>query len=159
MRMLDASSIIHAWDEYPASKFLKLWEWLKKLIEKGDLTICSVAFEEVVANSPECAEWLDAAEIQKFPVTNAILIEANRIKQILGIVGDKFHTDGVGENDLIIIATAKHHQATLMSDEAIQTSLPANKSRYKIPAACALGTVSVDCVKFSRFFKASNETF
>ena len=92
-------------------------------------------------------------------ISNAILQDAKRIKDLLGIMGDNYHAKGVGENDLLIIATARLHGAELVSDENRQTNLPQVSSRRKIPAVCVMESVSVVCINFIDYIKASGEVF
>lgn len=120
MHLFDASSIIHAWDNYPVENFPPLWNWLAERIDHGEFGIPSVAFEEVKKKAPECAKWLEENAITKHPLTGEILTEAFRIKNLLGIEEDNYHPKGVGENDLIIIATARIADATLVSEEGRQ---------------------------------------
>jgi predicted nucleic acid-binding protein len=108
MRVFDASSMIYAWDNYPVQQFPGLWKWMAGQIGAGELAMPSVALEEVAHKAPECAEWLKACDIEVLEINNAILQDAMRIKNLLGIVGDKYG-GGVGENDLLIIATASAH--------------------------------------------------
>ena len=53
MRVLDASSIIYGWDNYPPVQFPKLWVWVAGRIEAGELAIPRVALDEVVHKAPE----------------------------------------------------------------------------------------------------------
>lgn len=109
--------MIHAWDNYPVTQFPGLWDWLAQQIEQGQLLMAQVAVEEVEHKAPECMVWLRDAGLQKQPITQAILLEALRIKTLLGIVEDRYGGGG-DENDLLIIATAKLHGHTLVSNEA-----------------------------------------
>jgi hypothetical protein len=78
---------------------------------------------------------------------------------LLGIVDDAYHSSGVGENDLLIIATARVHKAELVSDEKRQTALPKEPTKRKIPAVCAMKEVNVLCMNFIEFIKRSDEIF
>lgn len=118
----------------------------------------SVAVKEVEKKTPECGEWLKAVELGVFEIDNAILTEALRIKAVLGIAGDKYG-GGVGENDLLIIATAVRTNAELVSDEKRQNNLPALPYNYKIPAVCGLSEVSVPCISFIDYIKRSQQVF
>jgi hypothetical protein len=65
----------------------------------------------------------------------------------------------VGENDLLIISTAKVHRVELVSDEEKQLNLPQILSKRKIPAVCAMSEVAVSCINFLEFIKQSGEVF
>jgi predicted nucleic acid-binding protein len=159
MQVLDASSIIHAWDNYPINQFPGLWEWISTQIEEDLLTISEVAFEEVHAKVPECADWLKECEIDRLKIDNDILDEAMRIKGLLGIDGDQYHAKGVGENDILIIATASVHGVGLISDEGRQQHELGNLARSKIPKVCQMEEVRVHCSSFIELIKGSEAVF
>jgi predicted nucleic acid-binding protein len=159
MRVLDASSIIYAWDNYPPAIFPPLWFWMGQCMREGHLKIPSVAFDEVRHKAPECAVWMLDQPIMRLPMTEAILLDAMRIKNLIGVVADRYHPKGVGENDLFIIATARAHQATLVSDEERQLILPLEPTKVKIPAVCVKPDVDVQCESFLEFLKQANQVF
>jgi len=159
MHVFDASSIIHAWDNYPIGNFPPLWQWLAEQIEAGEFAIPEVALEEVAKKAPECGDWLKDHEITVLPLTNAVLQQAVAIKHLLGIVEDEYHAKGVGENDIFIIATAKVAGTTLISDEGRQFRLPDVMSKCKIPAVCDLDEVSIECIPFIELIKGSGAIF
>jgi len=66
---------------------------------------------------------------------------------------------GVGENDILIIATARAHGAELVSDEGTQTKLPDVMANMKIPAVCDMAAVSVPCISFVKYIKRSDVIF
>ena len=158
MLVLDASSTLYAWDNYPPEQFPSLWIWLEQQVTTGELAIAAVALEEVGHKSPECAVWLKARKINVLSVTQVILMDALCIKGLLGIEGEAYGS-GVGEKDLIIIATARAHDAEILTDEGRQPSLPKHGRSYKIPAVCALPEVKVRCLSFVEYFKRSQEVF
>jgi predicted nucleic acid-binding protein len=158
MRVLDASSALYAWDNYPIEQFPSLWLWLGSQIAAGDLQISSVAFEEVERKSPECAAWLETENVSVHNVDQEILLDAVRIKALLSIEGERFG-GGVGENDLLIIAAARSKGAVLITDERRQPDLPRVKANYKIPAVCGLQTVEVSCLTFLEYLKKSKVIF
>jgi len=159
MQVFDASSMIYAWDNYPVRQIPGLWEWIAIQIEEKKLVMPNVAFEEVANKTPDCGEWLNHNDLKQLAISNAILQDAMRIKGMLGIVDDNYHPNGVGENDILIIATARAHRAELVSDEERQPTLPKKPSKSKIPAVCAMAKISVPCINFIEFIKRSNEIF
>lgn len=159
MRDVDASSIVYGWDNYPITQFPALWDWVAEQITEQQLSISRIAYDEVVIVSPECADWLRQNNILRKDVTNEVITTAMEIKDQLGIQNDNFHPNGVSENDLFIIATAKVSGVQLISDENKQTTLPPTLPRYKIPAVCALQSVAVPCINFVEYIKQSNRRF
>ncbi len=159
MHVFDASSIIHAWDNYPIENFPPLWEWMAGQVASGEFAIPQVALEEVVKKSPDCGEWLKDCGITVLPLTNAVLQQAVAIKHLLGIVEDEYHVKGVGENDIFIIASTKVAGTTLVSDEGRQFRLPDVMSKCKIPAVCDLDEVNIECISFIELIKGSGAIF
>lgn len=138
MLAFDASSIIHAWDNYPEKQFPPLWKWISDNIENGEFVMAQVAFEEVKKKSPDCATFLKGADLKQVKMNNAIAQEAVRIKGRLGIQNEEYHPDGVGENDIYIIATAKSKIWNLCRKKADKPSNPARTadSRFRVCAGC-----------------------
>jgi hypothetical protein len=159
MQVFDASSMIYAWDNYPIRQFPGLWDWMATQIEKRNLVMPSVAFDEVAEKTPDCGQWLKENSLERLQINNTILQDAMRIKELLGIAADKYHPKGVGENDIFIIATARLHGAELVSDEERQPTLPTEPSKKKIPAVCAMREVNVPCINFIEFIKRSDAVF
>jgi predicted nucleic acid-binding protein len=159
MQVFDASSMIYAWDNYPVRQFPGLWDWMAAQIEEKRLAMATVAFEEVEHKAPECGEWLKENNLERLPISNAILLDALRIKGLLGIAGDNYHAKGVGENDILIIATTRDQGAELVSDEGKQTVLPLELSKCRIPAVCGMAGVSVTCINFIEYVKRSEVVF
>lgn len=159
MYTFDASSVLHAWDNYPIENFPPLWDWLEEQIIASQFTIPQVAYEEVARKSPECGKWLKEKGIKILPLSNESLQQAMAIKHLLGIDEDNYHPKGVGENDLLIIAIAKISGLQLVSDEGRQFGLPKVMSKCKIPAVCALPDVDVPCIQFIELIKQSGAIF
>jgi len=128
-------------------------------IAEKKLVMPTVAFDEVENKIPECAAWLRDNHIKQFPITNAIIQQALLIKHLLGIVEDNYHSKGVGENDIFIIATESVNDLGLVSDEGRQQKLPDIASKRKIPAVCTMVEVGVPCLNFIEFIKRSKVVF
>ncbi len=157
--MFDASAIIDGWEHYPVDQFPGLWMWISSEIKNGNILISKVAFDEVKKKYSECANWIDDNDIQKVEVSKGILKFSLAIHKLLGIEGDNYG-NGVGENDIIIISSAKSMEAILISNEKVQTNLPQTKKKnYKIPAVCKMEDVGIECINFLEFIKKSKQIF
>lgn len=154
----DASGIIHAWDEYPLHKFPPFWAWIELRVRNGECRISEEAFREVEHKYPECATWLKERDIQRIPLNDEILRQANEIKDLLEIEEEEFGS-GVDENDLFVIATAKIEAETILTTEARQNNLPQKMKNYKIPAVCEMDQVSVPHLNVREWILASEEVF
>jgi len=154
MYSFDASSMIHAWDNYPIKNTLfdSLWGWVAEQVECENFSMSKIALDEVTQKTPECGKWLKDNNMKKHEITPDILVHAKSMKDLLEIEEDAYGS-GVGENDLLIIATTKELGLTLVSEESIQEILPQKKSKYKIPAVCALPEVHVPCINFTDLIK------
>lgn len=159
MPAIDASSMIHAWDNYPITNFPKLWDWLAAEVTAKTFYLPNAAFTEVGHKLADCCTWLNDCKCDVVKESNPILQAALNIKQVLGIQNDQYHQDGVDENDVLIIATARVNGHMLISNENRQPTLPANLKRYKIPAVCSHANVGVTCNNFIEYLKASGKVF
>lgn len=118
-----------------------------------------VALDEVVGVSPDCHAWLNSNNIKTIKISNDIVQEAVRIKSLLNIISDQYHPNGVGENDLLIIAAARINNVPLISIEAKQNILPRKLEKLKIPAVCGMNTINVTCIDFLAYIKNSGVVF
>ena len=159
MQMLDASSIIYAWDNYPEPQFPPLWRWLGTQIRIKRLTISQCAFDEVKKKIPECASWLVLHNIEIYDINDQILQVALQIKTLIKVDAENYNPKGVGANDVLIIATARVLGASLLSNEGVQALVPTNLSRCKIPAVCAMPAVRVECMSFLDYIKRSKAVY
>lgn len=159
MRMFDASSMLHAWEEYLPGQLLTLWDWLGEQVQAQEISLLSEAMKEVTDRSPDCACWLRANGLRVLQVSPSVASAAMDIKRLLRISDDQYHPKGVDENDILIIAAAQVHGVELISNENQQPRLPQDMRHYKIPAVCALPAVSVVCLSFRDYLAASGQVF
>ncbi|MEO7496692.1 MAG: DUF4411 family protein [Massilia sp.] len=158
MLVFDASSTLYAWDNYPIHQFPRLWDWLGQLVSRREIAFAAVAYLEIHYKAPDCSAWLEQEKAYTIDVTNAIAQAALAIQRVLGIAHDDYGS-GVDENDIFVIATAKTHKCSLVSDEAVQALPPKNKKKYKIPLVCSMPEVGVSCMNFVSFLKQSGAVF
>ncbi len=159
MHVLDASSIIHAWDNYPIEQFPGLWGWLKVETQSHQLAIPTVALEEVGHKYPECAQWLIDKAIKRLPMERDVVLAALHIKQLVGIAGDKYNPKWVDENDIFIIATAQFYGGVLITNESRQFGKQSDSTKRKIPAACQMRGINVVQLNFIEYIQQSEQVF
>ena len=160
MLVLDASSIVYGWDNYPIRLFPKVWDALARSIGSNKMTMARVALQEVGHVSPDCAKWLhDESGLAPVEMDNNILKMSKSIKNLLEIKNDTYGPKGVDENDIFIIATARSLNATLISNEAMQLIRPSKLSNCKIPYVCAMPEVNVECINFLELLNRSKKPF
>jgi len=159
----DASAIVYLWDNYPIQNphFDSIWKWFSNHVEQENFIISDVAINEVrqkilydaiLKTVPKSADFIAILNIiTVFKKVPADLLTAQKIKNILEIEEDKYHSKGVGENDLLIIANAKRTCSILVTNEKRQDDVITIKIRakYKIPAVCNLDTVGVENINLA----------
>ncbi|NHZ85143.1 MAG: DUF4411 family protein [Planctomycetia bacterium] len=159
MVAFDASSMIHAWDNYPLENFPPLWEWIATEIASENIVLPQIAFEQIEKKAPDCGKWLKDNSVHRIKESNDILTEASRIKGLLGIIDEGYSSKGVDEPDIFIIATSKVHDIQLISNERRQFILPQVIANYKIPAVCSLPSVAISCLDFIQFIRNTGTVF
>jgi len=157
MLVFDTSSIVHAWDNYPIDQFPSLWTWLAGEFDSRNICLSEVVLGEVEEVSPDCHTWLGNQDVNYLPISDQIATEAVGYKALLEI-GAHFG-GGVGENDLFIVATARVYGVELVTNEALQKTLPKTKANYKIPALCAMQEVKVTSCNFLDYLRRSKVVF
>ena len=156
---LDASSILHAWDNYPLNQFPNLWKWLGVQLNRRHMSIAAVALQEVEFVDRACSRWLKGHGAWALPIDMSVLQGAQLIKNLLNIVGDAYNAKGVNENDLLIIACAKQHGVQLITNEGLQFMAPQAPAKRKIPSVCDLPAVQVAHQNFLQYLVASQQVF
>lgn len=158
MLAFDASSLIHAWDNYPQTHFPAVWDWIADQFSSGEFEVSRVAYDEVGHKAPECIDWLRGKGVTPIEIDNAAIVEANHIKAVLGIVNEQYGS-GVDENDILIIALAKTRGREVVTEENRQTNPPTLMRNSKIPAVCWHTDVNVGCPNFIEVIRRSQIVF
>lgn len=67
----DASSMIHAWDNYPIENplFESLWDWMGEKVQSQEFVISKIAFDEVAHKIPDGGIWLKDNNVKIFELT------------------------------------------------------------------------------------------
>lgn len=103
--LIDASSLVHAWDNYPIENFPRFWDWIESQFNADSLLISRIAYDEIGHVSPDCHQWLKKIDVDTIEVGNDIVSKALVVRQAVGVVEDNYHPKGVDENDVLIINT------------------------------------------------------
>lgn len=148
--LIDASSAIHGWEHYPIELFPDLWQWLAEQIEYGEIQCIQLIMQEIKHKLPECFDWLESYQIEIIPIDDPITQKASEIGGSLGLDGSSYHSKGIDENDIFLIATAAVTNNAVISNEAIQLKPPDNIQKSKIPLVCK--GQSVQCYSFLAYF-------
>lgn len=157
--LIDASSILHLWKNYPINQFPKLWEWMGNQINQDRIMSIDVILDEVIDDA--CLEWFNNPDhkIKHVDISeNEKIAEAQRIKQIIGIQGElRLTGKGIGDNDLELIATASLSSRTVITEESVQASEPIKPIKYKIPLVCK--KAGIKFIHFLELIKSSQKIF
>ncbi len=156
MYVMDASAMIHAWDNYPVEieGFSSVWDSMQNLMEQEVIVFAKANYQEIQYNSKDCYDWLKDVGPTVAAPSNSIIKAILQIKTLLGIEGDSYHAKGVDEGDLFAIATAKVYGYTLVNNEALQPGEQQNKKKYKIPKVCQLPQVGVESISVLDLIKS-----
>ena len=158
MYVFDASSMIDAWEYYPKEQFPTVWTWLAVEITNNHLSMIERVVQEVANKLPDCEKWLKKIGLKPIEISDRITQKADEIKHSLDINNSEYHSKGVNENDLLIIAHAAIAKKILVTEEGVQINKPEEeKRRYKIPAVCDKHRIK-HCA-FIDFLKDSKKTF
>lgn len=158
-KLIDASSAIYAWDNYPIEIFGTLWcRFIGQQIKSGLIKITETNIKEVEKSSPDCYKWLKENNISSLRATNNEIQEVNKLSSRLGIQNSKYRA-GVNYNDLLLIATAYTNEREVITNEACQPSRPKVKANYKIPLVCMeICCPPIKTFSFIKWLKDKNPT-
>lgn len=134
---------------YPPENFPTFYDRIREPLLTLNIHLIEPVFDEI-RKEPEEKEnpeklagdslqiWLQriADEKEGFVITPTQTIN-ERVDQLSTEYSSNAKTrKGVSQNDLLLIATAKDHNLTIVTQEAKQRQRPKKKARYKIPLVC-----------------------
>ena len=155
IHLIDASSILRVWNACPPEAHPDLWAWIAKRIAARNFQIIDAIDAEVKVAVPECHAWLHASGINVISTEGRIELRASEIAASLGIVGNNYG-DGVGWNDLLLIAAAEEINARVVSEEGRQKEDARREGwNCKIPAVCEM--LGISCVSLVWLIRRSGK--
>lgn len=153
---VDSSVFITAWyKQYPPRIFKPLWDLIAQHNEK--LVLLKPIFDEIEPMTSDDRKrplklkqerfalrlWLETNRFPVMEVSHDMNCESLRLEKEYQI---RNFGKGANQNDVMLIACAKLLDMTVVTFEEVQTTLPAEKRRYKIPAIC--NEQNVRCIDF-----------
>lgn len=126
----DTSAIIGAWRRrMPPDVFPSFWVKLDALIQHGDLACNEEVRREIRRKDDEIKAWLDARDHCVHETTAEIWAAAQEITRVFPMLAKAGTTKS--EGDPFVIAFARVHGLTVITDEGIGTG-----NVVKIPNVC-----------------------
>lgn len=109
---------------------------MEQNIKNKNFVFPQPTIEELKKKQKDFFDYLKKNNAVEIPLNEAILKEGLQIKNSLEITSNNYHKKGVGENDILIIATAKLNNHILITEEGYQKNSPQQKRKFKIPLVC-----------------------
>ena len=156
MFVIDSSSLVNAWDNYPVDKFPSFWNWLGSELSSGHVLIPVVVEQEVKFKFPDIYDYMTSLSYSPVPVDVSIVSYSMILKKVIGVEEDQYGPKGVDENDIFVIASAHCKDMILISDEGVQFTVPKNLANCKIPMVCQLAEENIECIKLIDFINRSS---
>ena len=124
--LIDASSIIHGWENYPFRQFPGLWKWIATKIEEKTIYMLKENFLEVENKAPDCVAWLAGNNLHIKKLSSTVIEIAKEIQNDLGIEDLRLNIKGVNENDIYLIASAKYEEVDVITNESLTNPTPSS---------------------------------
>ena len=166
--VIDSSSLIRIGEVYPKTCF-GVNSWVMEMINKGVVIVIPKIRDELkrISEDPKKKIKVEIQEIYedvrkvldnlpKKSVFNdtEIADTASEIERELGL--SDIEEYGLSDEDLFLIASAKVHRSTVVTEELVQQGNFPNEY-YKIPRACEI--VGVNCVNLFGLFESEKVFF
>ncbi|WP_419812565.1 DUF4411 family protein [Bacterioplanoides sp.] len=158
MYVIDSSSLVSAWDNYPFEQFPQFWQWFKEQVVSTEIYIPEVVVDEVSYKFPDCGEYVKGFTTP-LAIDAKIISYAMTLKSVIGVNEDHYHPKGVDENDLLIISSAFCTGRILITDEHYQVAPPKEKSKAKIPLVCKMAVEEIRWTNLISYIRESGQIF
>jgi len=164
MYVFDTSSIRSLQHFYP-SVFKKIWDDLEILAQAGTIISTREVFNELErqAITAEVQKWVkDHKSLFTTPSASELqfVSEIFKIKHFQGLIGAQQRLKGMPVADPFVIACAKRHNATVVTEEGWKRPSPPlipKPDAAKIPNVCA--HFRIQCIDLEEFMHQQGWTF
>jgi Domain of unknown function (DUF4411) len=155
--VFDTSSINNLKFFYP-NVFKSVWIGLDALVKSGELISTREVWNEVKGNEIDIHinQWLkERKQIFTTPSPDELRFVSQilRIPHFQSLIGEKQRLKGTPVADPFIIACAKIHQGTVVTEER------GKPNAAKIPNVCMHPSVNVPCINLETFMQKQGWTF
>lgn len=154
--VFDTSSLSRLKHFFPAV-FKTIWAGLDELVKSGSLISTREVFNEITDRGeadPHVDAWLKARkEIFTTPTSAELQFVAQifQIPHFQSLIGEKQRLAGLPVADPFVIACAKVHQGTVVTEEKLKPQAA------KIPNVC--GHFGISCVNLEQFMQQQGWSF
>ena len=151
---LDADVLITAWNVYyRPQNFPSFYKELATKLPKSSVYVKEIFSEirvtENIYNGIDLRTWIQNHKISIIRLSsNSDILKKSFELQIKYEVREG--SNGVKNNDLLLIAFAKAHKLTVVTYEGKQKEVPGEKCNYKIPLVCK--KEGVRCINPTKLF-------
>ncbi|MBC6444999.1 MAG: DUF4411 family protein [Alphaproteobacteria bacterium GM202ARS2] len=139
---IDSNCLMTYWKDFPRSEYPNLWEQLGH--HAGKIVLLNIIKGEIKGRK----KLHDYIKNKKFIIDKLTPEAKQPLLQWENIYEPDMDKSGCGEKDLRLIAYAKHHRLTVVTEEKVQDENPSRKERnYNIPSVCR--KENVKCINFN----------
>lgn len=155
--VFDTSSLSKLKHFFPGV-FKSVWTGLDALVKSGDLISTREVWNEIERGDvdPHTNKWLkDRKQIFTTPTADEqrFVAQIFQIPNFQSLIGEKQRLTGTPVADPFIIACAKVHKGTVVTEERLKPNAA------KIPNVCEHPSISVPCIDLETFMKKQGWSF
>ncbi len=149
--VIDANSLIQAWQVYPENHFPDLWAQLERLITKKRLQSPSAVRDELDAGSDQLKQWAKSQTgffVEDSEALQTVLRSVTALPDFVHPVGRRNYADPW------VVALGRHLGATVLTEEKGKGYA---QGALKVPDMCRL--LNVQHSRFQGLFASESWTF